>query len=166
MWQLMRGPLGEHQEIGVQEDVDYSSMTAAERRQRLWAALVCSVLGFFLVYVVWSQQPGLRVPPAVGYLAAAVFLAAAATLLLQVRGAQRAQRLTAFLLVAALAGVGGWIGFGPGSRQCEGGGDILSFVPGEQVCRVVFGAGAVLTGLIALLILSPMVRAGRSKPAA
>jgi hypothetical protein len=115
--------------------------------------LVCYVLGSFLAYVVWSQQPGLRIPPPVGYLAAAAFLAAGATLVLQVRGAQRGQRFTAFLLVAALAGVGGSIGFGPGSRHGESGGDFLSFITGQYPCRVAFGAGAVRRGLIALFIL-------------
>jgi hypothetical protein len=133
-------------------------MTEPDRRERLWAGLLCSGLGLLLSYIVWSRRPGLQVPPAVGYLAAGVFLAAGATLLLQVRGAQRAQQVTAFLLVAALAGVGGWIGFGPGSRRCGGSLGLLSFVPGELVCRLVFGAGAVLTGLVAVLMLRPLFK--------
>ena len=133
-------------------------MTEAERRRRLWAALLCVGLGLFLTYVVWSQQPGLRVPPAVGYLAAGVFLAAGATLLLQVHGTVRAQLVPTFLLVAALAGIGGWIGLGLGSRRCEGSLGLLSFLPGELVCRVVFGTGAVLTGLIAVLMLRPLFK--------
>lgn len=133
-------------------------MTEAARRQRLWAALLCGGVGLFLGQLVWSRQPGLRVPPAVGYLTAGVFLAAGATLLLQARGARRAQQVTAFLLVAALAGIGGWIGFGPGSRQCEGSLGFLSLVPGELVCRGVFGAGAVLTGLIAVFMLRALFK--------
>jgi hypothetical protein len=129
-----------------------------ERHQRLWAALLCFLVGLFLGYVVWSRQPGLQVPPAVGYLAASAFIAAGATLLLQARGAKRAQLVTAFLLVAALAGVGGWIGFGPGSRRCEGTLGLLEFLPGELVCRVVFGAGALLTGLIAVLMVPWLFR--------
>lgn len=128
------------------------------RRERLGAGVLCSGLGVFLTYIVWSRQPGLQVPPAVGYLAAGAFLAAGATLLLQARGAQRAQQITAFLLVAALVGIGGWIGFGPGSRQCGGSLGFLQFVPGELVCRGVFGAGAVLTGMIAVLMLRPLLK--------
>jgi hypothetical protein len=139
-------------------------MTEAERRQRLWAALLCVALGLFLSSVVWSRQPGLRVPPVVGYLTAGAFLAAGATLLLQVRGARRAQQLTAFLLVTALAGIGGWIGFGPGSRRCEGSLGLLSFVPGELVCRWVFGTGAVLTGLIAVFMLRPLFKGRADHP--
>ncbi len=139
-------------------------MTEAERRQRLWAALLCVCIGLFLSYVVWSRQPGLQVPPAVGYLAAGVFLSAGVTLLLQVRGARRAQAVTAFLVVTALAGIGGWIGFGPGSRRCEGSLRFLSFVPGELLCRGVFGAGAVLTALIAALMLRPLFKGRAERP--
>jgi hypothetical protein len=136
-------------------------MTEAERRQRLWAALLCGSLGLFLIYVVWSRQPGLRVPPAVGYLAGGVFVAAGTTLLLQASGYMRAAVVPAFLTAVGLAGVGGWIGFGPGSRRCQGGLGDLPFVPGELVCRAVFGVGAVLTALIAVLMLRSLVK---SKP--
>jgi hypothetical protein len=128
------------------------------RRQRLGAGLLCSAIGVFLGYVVWSRQPGLQVPPAVGYLAAGAFLAAGATLLLQARGAQRAQLVMAFLMVLALGGIGGWIGFGPGSRRCVGSLGFLQFLPGELVCRGVFGAGAVLTAVIAILMLRPLFK--------
>jgi hypothetical protein len=138
-------------------------MTEAERRQRLWAALLCGALGLFLIYVVWSRQPGLQVPPAVGYLAGGVFVAAGANLLLQARGYMRAAVVPAFLAVVALAGVGGWVGFGPGSRRCQGSLGGLPFVSGELVCRAVFGAGAVLTGLIAVLMLRSLVKS-RPKP--
>ena len=150
------------------DDLANGATTETGRRQRRWAALLCVGIGLFLSWVVWSRQPGLQVPPAVGYLAAGVFLAAGATLLLQVRGSRRAQAVTAFLLATALAGIGGWIGFGPSSRRCEGSLGFLSFVPEELLCRGVFGAGAVLTGLIAALMLRPLFkrRADRPKGAA
>lgn len=124
----------------------------------MWAALFCGGLGLFLACVVWSRQPGLRVPPTVGYLAAGTFLAGGAALLLQAIGYTRAAMAPAFLAVAALAGVGGWVGFGPGTRRCGGSLSGLSFMPGELVCRVVFGSGAVLTGLIALVMLWPLLK--------
>ena len=104
------------------------------------AALVCLGLGFWIAYVVWSRQPGLRVPPAIGYLAG----------------------VPAILAAAALAAVGGWIGFGPGSRRCGGSIGGIPFLPGEWVCRLVFGAGAILTGLIVLLMLRSLFRADES----
>jgi hypothetical protein len=37
-------------------------------------------------------------------------------------------------------------------------------VPGELVCRWVFGAGAVLTGLIAVLMLRPLFKDSADRP--
>ena len=133
-------------------------MSKPDRRERTWAGLFCLGLGLFLIYVVRAGTSGLRVPPAVGYLAAGTFVMAGVTLLLQAAGYVRAALVPAFLLVASLAGVGGWVGFGPGSRSCEGSLGELSFLPEGALCRVVFGTGAVLTGFIALLILRSMVR--------
>jgi hypothetical protein len=133
-------------------------MTEATPRQRLWAALLSGGVGLWLAYVVWSRQPGLLVPPVVGYLAAAAFGAAGLTLLLQARGYARAATAPALLVVVALAGIGAWVGFGPGSRRCEAGIGVVPFVPGEVVCRAVFGAGAVLTGLIAVLMIRATLR--------
>jgi hypothetical protein len=133
----------------------------AQARHHL-AALVCLGLGFWLAYVVWSRQPGLRVPPAVGYLAAGSFGAAGISLFLQGAGFARAAAVPAILAATALAGIGGWIGFGPGGRRCEGSIGIIPFIPGEWVCRLVFGAGAILTALIVLLMLHSLFRTDES----
>ena len=139
-------------------------MDEAKRSHHPWAALLCGGLGLWLGYAVWSRQPGLQVPQEVGYLAARAFVAAGLTLLLQARGYTRAATAPAFLLVAALAGIGGWIGFGRGSRRCEASLGALAFVPRELVCRVVFGTGAVLTGLIAVLMLRSLLKGGSAPP--
>jgi hypothetical protein len=97
----------------------------------------------------------------VGYLAAATFVMAGATLLLQTAGYARAALVPAFLLVASLAGVGGWVGFGPGPRSCEGSLRQVFFLYEGALCRVLFGTGAVLTGIIALIILRSLMRTGR-----
>jgi hypothetical protein len=133
-------------------------MTETTSSQRLWAALLSGSVGLWLTYVVWSRQPGLMVPSAVGYLAAAAFGAAGLTLLLQARGYTRAATAPALLVVVALAGIGAWVGFGPGSRRCEAGIGVVPFVSGELVCRAVFGAGAVLTGLIAVLMVRGILK--------
>jgi hypothetical protein len=100
------------------------------------------------------------VPQAVGYLAAATFIGAGVALLLQVAGFDRASGLPAMLAVAAMAGTGGWIGFGPGRRRCSGNLEGLGFVPAEFTCRFVFGAGALLTAWIVLLMLRSLVKSG------
>jgi hypothetical protein len=132
-----------------------------QARHRL-AALLCLGLGFWIAYIVWSRQPGLRVPPAVGYLAAGSFAAAGISLFLQGAGFARAAGVPAILAAAALAGVGGWIGFGPGSLRCGGSIGDIPFLPGEWLCRLVFGAGALLTGLIVLLMLRSLFRTDES----
>lgn len=126
--------------------------------ERRWAALLCIVIGLWLVYVVWSRQPGLKVPPAIAYLAAGSFVAAGMSLFLQGRAMNRAAAVSAILSVGAMAGIGGWIGFGPGSRRCGGSLGGLTFIPGEWTCRVVFGAGAILTAGIVLLMLRSLVK--------
>jgi hypothetical protein len=125
------------------------------------AAFGCIAIGCWIGYVVWSRQPGLQVPPGVGYLAASCFLSAGVSLVLQARGFTRAAILPAILVAAALAGIGGWVGFGAGTRRCGGSLDGLAFLPGELTCRVVFGAGAILTGGIVLLMLRSFFHPGR-----
>ena len=114
--------------------------------------------------MVWSRQPGLQVPPAVGYLAGGCFVAAGASLFLQGTGFVRAATLPAILAAAALAGIGGWVGFGAGSRRCGGSLGDLAFVPAEWTCRLVFGAGAILTVGIVLLMLRSLFRASPEEP--
>jgi hypothetical protein len=127
-------------------------MTPQNPKQHYWAAPLCVGLGSWIAFIVWSRQPGLNVPPVVGYLVAAAFTAAGVSLFLQAIGFFRAATIPALLAAAALAGIGAWIGFGPGSRRCQGGLGGLAFVPAEWICRLVFGAGAILTGGIILLM--------------
>ena len=136
-------------------------MTEATPSRRLWAALLSGSVGLWLAYVVWSRQPGLQVSPFVGYLAAAAFGSAGLPMLLQARGYARAAAIPTVLLLVVLSGIGAWIGFGPGSRRCEASLGVLPFVTGELACRGVFAAGAVLTGLIALLMLRPVPKRRR-----
>jgi hypothetical protein len=129
-----------------------------ERRKRAWAGLFCAGLGFFLLVIMGWHQPTLQVPSSIGYLAAATFVLAGAALLLQADGRERTASLFSFLAIAALAIVGGWVGFGSGPRGCEASVGGLSFLPEEMVCRVVFGIGAVLTALIGLILLWSIIR--------
>jgi hypothetical protein len=111
-----------------------------DRRQRRGAGFVCILVGSVLGYAAWARpDPG--IPPAVGVLAALVFGLAGVALLLQALGHTRTAVFPIFLLVAAMSGIGGWVGFGSGQRQCRGGLSGLPFVPSELVCRAVFGAG-------------------------
>ena len=139
-------------------------MKNGPQSERLWASLLCLAIGLWLTYVAWSRHPGLNVPPAVGYLAAATFAAAGIALFLQGTGFDRASGVPAMLAVAAMAGIGGWIGFGPGSRRCGGSLQGLDFLPAEWICRFVFGAGAIITAGIVLLMLRSLVKGGPAGP--
>lgn len=137
------------------------SRSQVERRKRAWAGLLCSGIGLFLVIIMGSNRAALRVPLSIGYLAAGVFVLAGVALVLQAAGRERIASVFSFLTVAALALVGGWIGFGPGPRGCEASVGGLPFLPEELVCRIVFGTGAVLTALIGLVLLWSIIRGVR-----
>ena len=133
-----------------------------ERRTRFLAAFLCFAVGLFLWYSVWSRQPGWHVPPSIGYLCAGMFLAAGANMLLQLRGAERGQLVTAFLIAAAMTGIAGWISVGPGPRQCTGSFGFLTFLPAESLCRGAFGFGALLMALLDLAILRSLFKSERA----
>jgi hypothetical protein len=127
-----------------------------DRRQRLWASLLCLGVAFALCYLPWANPVGLRAPPAVIYLAAVTFAAADATLLVQALGYRRAQAVPAFVMGVGLTGVGAWVAFGPGSRPCQASFGGVSFLPPELACRLAFGIGTLFTGVVALLMLRPL----------
>jgi hypothetical protein len=135
-----------------------------ERRKRAWAGLFSAGIGFLLMFAIEFNPEGLRVPPTIAFLAAASFVLAGAALLLQAGGRPRVAEVFSFLVIAALTGVGGWIGFGPGARRCEGSIGGFFFLPEELVCRIVFGTGAVLAGLIGLALLWSIIRGATSSP--
>jgi hypothetical protein len=105
--------------------------------------------GLMLAHASYVHDPGLNVPPAIGYLVAGVFGCAALAMLHRAAGREAPVGLAALMLVG-LAGIGGWIGLGPGERSCVAGtGSHLLAVTGGATCRVAFGGGAVLTSLMA-----------------
>ncbi len=131
-------------------------MPDPDRRQRLRAALLCLAVALAIGYIAWAAPAGLRAPPSVIYLAAATFAAAGATLLLQALGYARAQAVPAFLMGLGLTGVGAWVAFGAGSRQCQASFGGIGFLPPELACRVAFGIGTLFTGGVAVLMLRPL----------
>jgi hypothetical protein len=124
-----------------------------DRRQRLVAAVLCGGLAIALWYIAWMDPPGLRAPPFVMDLAGATFAAAGATLLLQALGYRRAQAFPAFALGVGMTGLSGWVAFGSGPRPCQASFGGIRFLPPDLACRVAFGIGTLLCGVIALLML-------------
>lgn len=136
-------------------------MPEPTRRARTVAAAVCVAAGAWIIYGVGADPSRLRAPAAIAYLAGGVFVAAAVALWLQALGHLRAARVPVLLLVTGMAAIGGWIGFGPGRRECQAGDEMLAFLTGEGACRAVFGTGALFTAAIALVLLRSLVRDGR-----
>jgi hypothetical protein len=128
----------------------------ADGRQRLRAALLCLAVALAIGCIGWAAPAGLRAPPAVVYVAAATFASGGATLLLQALGYARLQAVPAFLMGLGLTGVGAWVAFGAGSRQCQASVGGLGFLPPELACRVAFGIGTLFTGVVAVLMLRPL----------
>ncbi len=127
------------------------------RRERARAGWLSLGLGCFLIAGIQWDGARLTVPPAVGLLAAGTFVLAGAALLLQARGWDRAGSLASFFVVVAMGGVGAWLGFGPGPRRCSG---IAwhPFMHSELFCRIAFGAGALLTGTMGLVMLWSLLK--------
>jgi hypothetical protein len=148
-------------------EVAYSSALRADtpsmppppdRRRRLAGALLCLGLALALAYIARTAPAGLRLPAGVVYLGAATYAAAGAALLLQALGHVRAQAGPVFLMGAGMTGIAAWVAFGPGPRRCQASFGGFGFIPPELFCRVAFGIGALLLGLIAWLMLRPLVQ--------
>jgi hypothetical protein len=102
------------------------------------------------------DPPGLNVPPSIAYLLAFVLLMAAAALASGMAGSLRLNHLFAMLVLLGFAGVGGWIALGEGARSCTtqigvAASDSVGRSAGvsSSTCRVAFGAGAVLSLVMA-----------------
>lgn len=118
--------------------------------------------GANLIWAAATRSAALRVPPAVAYVAAAVFVLAAARIL-RLRGPSPGPGDgTAALMLGAMAAVGAWIAAGPGARVCGvgTGGRPLAAATGLE-CRVPFGVGAVITALMAAYALRRWRRRAR-----
>jgi len=76
------------------------------------------VIALFIAYVVWSDTPGLRTPPAIAYTAAGIFGAAGIALFLQAYGSERGSTVVVTLLLGGMAVVAGWMAIS--GRECMG----------------------------------------------
>lgn len=118
-------------------------------RQMLSAAAICCVIALFIAYVVWSDTPGLRTPPAIAYTAAGIFGAGGLALFLQAYGSERGSTIVVTLLLVGMALVTGWIAMR--GRECRGTIGFFNFGAGQRACRAAFGLGSLVTSGIALI---------------
>lgn len=98
-----------------------------------------------------QRDPGLHVPPAVAWIVVAVFLMGALAVLKQLLGFHAKVDGLAPLILAGFTAIGAWIALSPNARGCTAG---VSDVPVAEVsglaCRIPFGIGAVISGMMAV----------------
>lgn len=117
----------------------------------LFAALAGVAAGAHLLWITWSGSPGLQVPAPIAYTAAWVFLLGGVRALQMAWAPESPGDGLAALIAGGLTVIGAWIAVGPGPRTCTAGssGRAIGQLSGLE-CRVPFGVGAVLAGLIAV----------------
>lgn len=109
-------------------------------------------------------DPGLNVPPWVALVVSAGMLAGAAALIAKIARRHRVVLAFIVLLLGTFATTGAWIGFGPGERQCtRGWSDALGRPASGTHCRLVFGAGAVVSTAIMVIALRQLISTRRDE---
>ena len=123
-------------------------------------------MSLFIGWAAVTDPSSFRAPPAVGFLLAAVFgLTAARLIQMRLHPLSGGDGLVALILVS-LAGIGGWIAFGPGARVCTSSLSGFSPAPAQGLgCRIPFGIGAVITGTMALYCVWRSLRGRRTASA-
>ena len=83
------------------------------------AVILCTLTAGLLARAAIIGDPGLRVPPVIAYIAAAIFLMGALAVLKQIAGIHRTVDGLAPLILAAFTAIGGWIALSPDAGSCE-----------------------------------------------
>jgi hypothetical protein len=124
-------------------------MPDPSRRTAVFVALAFGLGAAVIARASYVRDPGLRVPPAIGYVVAATLAVAALAVLAKVRGSPRAQTGLAALVLAGMAVTAAWISTPAGARGCRSSLGALPGLPPSFGCRAAFGAGALVTALMA-----------------
>jgi len=132
---------------------------------RIAVGMVVVLLGLGLIAIgltpSMSATPGMGI---VGVPAGLVFACGGVLVLLPERLAQLRLPIAA-LMITALAGMFGWVAFGPGERRFTGsfgaGGAALSWTGGEIAGRAFFGLFALLSAVAALGLWIRVIRGAK-----
>ena len=122
-------------------------MAQSQGKGGQWLAVIlCTLTAGLLARAAIIGDPGLRVPPVIAYIAAAIFLMGALAVLKQIAGIHRTVDGLAPLILAAFTAIGGWIALSPDAGSCEAS---FNGGPGTEVsglgCRIPFGIGALIS---------------------
>src|SRR6266487_1153167 len=110
----------------------------------LAVAVLFAGTGLLLAQQAWVASPRVHVPPGIAYVVVAVLFAAALMITLQVLGFTQWNDLLAAVLLGAITVEMLWFAVGSGARPCRVG----LWGPPEGVCRVTWGVGGLICGLL------------------
>jgi hypothetical protein len=130
-----------------------------------WLAIVMMLLvGAMLIRAAIVRDPGLHVPPIVAYVAAAVFFMGAIAVAKQLAGFHSTVDGLAPLILAGLTAIGAWIALSPDSGGCSiGASDGPAMEASGPACRIPFGIGALITGMLAVSSALAWIRARKGQ---
>jgi hypothetical protein len=135
---------------------------AVRRRQAILGGGVAVAIGALLISAAFLAPGGLHAPAWAVYAAGAAFVLAGTALIARGTGQRLLARWLPSLAVACVVAPALWLAFGSGPRRCAfnawGFGARLLGRHAELLCRVAFGAGAVLGLLVLLLVVREALR--------
>lgn len=138
----------------------------ARKPQPLWLGFGLAALGLAMIVGMALRPDGLNAPFWVAAVAASAFFFAGVSFAANTLGMGWLNTLANIAVVGALATPGFWILLDPGPKACTGGFSVFDSdigggwfgQAGDLECRLAFGAGAILTALIALALIVSAVR--------
>lgn len=138
----------------------------AQKRQPLWVGLSLVALGLAVMAGMALSPQGLNAPFWVAAVAVSAFIFAGISITAHTLGIGWLNTLANIAVVCALATPGFWILLDPGPKSCTGGFSLFASGvgggwfgrPGDLECRLAFGAGAILTALLATALIVSALR--------
>jgi hypothetical protein len=138
----------------------------AQERQPLWAGLSLVALGLAVMAGMALSPEGLNAPFWVAAVAVSAFIFAGISISARALRIGWLNALANIAVVGALATPGFWILLDPGPKRCSGGVSLFAFgtgggwfgAAGDLTCRLAFGAGAILTALVAIALVVSTLR--------
>ena len=128
-------------------------MSDISRRTAVVVALAFGLGAAMIARAAYVRDPALHVSPAIGYVVGITLAAAALAALARAWSHPRALNGLAALLLVGMTVVGAYLATPAGARGCRGSFGALPGVAPSFGCRSAFGAGALITALMAALAL-------------
>jgi len=136
-----------------------------ETRAGLGVAALALGMGLLTMILMPLRPEGLQVPLWVAEVAVSGFVSAGLSIACRSLGLVALSAVFNILVIGALATPGFWIMLSPEQQSCVRSISLFSSTfsneRGDLECRIVFGAGAIITVLVGLAMLIVFVRQGK-----